>query len=47
MDNDRQEYDVARETLAKAGLKSALNYYKAMVNGVNTQDDESAYRHRI
>lgn len=42
MGNDRQEYDVARDILAKAGLKSPLNYYKAMVSGANTQDEQSA-----
>ncbi|EIW62589.1 alpha/beta-hydrolase [Trametes versicolor FP-101664 SS1] len=37
----QEEYDVMREILANAGLKSVLNYYKAMVSGANAQDEKS------
>ncbi|KAI0824028.1 alpha/beta-hydrolase [Trametes gibbosa] len=43
----QEEYDVMREILAKAGLRSIMNYYKAMVDGLNDQDSanipEEAY----
>ena len=36
-----QEYNKFRDTLAKGGLKSYLNYYKVAVRSLNYEDDQS------
>ncbi|KAI0633825.1 Alpha/Beta hydrolase protein [Trametes polyzona] len=41
----QEEYKVLRETLAKSGIRSALNYYKASVRAIHAQDDQSTYCH--
>lgn len=41
---DRQEYDIVKDIWVKGGLKSSMNYYRAVMTGANVQDDKSAYR---
>ncbi|EIW62588.1 alpha/beta-hydrolase [Trametes versicolor FP-101664 SS1] len=36
----KEEYDIVKNIWVKGGLKSSMNYYRAVMTGANVQDDE-------